>query len=98
MKNEELAIVLSQDKYFEIICVNAVRYAIDRRTAMIGVTCGFVMRYVELLSDESIYTMIRDINGINTFYGLGNEYYIYKLIKLKDFLIEELVKRGDKND
>lgn len=96
MMNKELAIALSKDENFQRICVSAIRYALGRRTYIVGITCDFMKKYVEQLSDNSIHTIIRDIEECQKINQLGDECDIYDWLELKQFLIDELKKRGSK--
>ena len=99
-----LAITLSEDKDFELICISAVRYALGRRTYIVGVVCDFVKRYIKLLSDKSIYVLIADIEAYDkdivfngqSYNQLGDDCDARNWRCLKAFTIRELEERDKK--
>lgn len=54
------------DEDISMILVSAERYALGRRTYIVGWTCGIIRKNLHLLSDKDRQVMIRDIeNAIN---------------------------------
>lgn len=46
---------------FESIIICAIRYALGRRTYIVGTVCRFVLKYLGKISDKSLYVIERDI-------------------------------------
>lgn len=80
----------------EIIFISAVRYALGRRTYIVGITCEEVRRELPNLSKNCIDVMINDIESQMIFpNGLGDECDEDEWMKLHDELSEEYERRNE---
>lgn len=57
----------------EQMMISAMRYALGRRTYIVGFTCDYIKRYIPDLSHNCKCIMIRDIKEQERFGGYGDE-------------------------
>lgn len=57
---------------YELMLLCAVRYALGRRTYIVGLVCDFITSQIDTLSKECLNTLIRDIKDQERF-GYGDE-------------------------
>ena len=76
---------------YEHMLISAVRYALGRRTYVVGITTDYVARQLSKLSDKCIKIMIDDIN--NPLGGYGDPCDEIDWMCLLEQLEEEMGKR-----
>lgn len=73
----------------EIIWVSAVKYALGRRSYVVGITSEYMIRRMDVMSPECKHIMIRDIEKQEPF-GYGDECDRIEWMKLLDKLKESV--------
>jgi hypothetical protein len=92
--------VKSMDEDFESIMICAIRYALGRRTYIVGTVCGFVKSRLPEISDKSLYVIERDIREHG---HIGNDAYgdlmdFREWMALLEAVMKEMNKRGVKSN
>ena len=78
--------MFSRDEY---IWISALRYALGRRTYIVGITVEYMLRRLDIMSPGCKHIMIRDIEEQEKF-GYGDECDRVEWMKLLDKLKESL--------
>ena len=81
---------------YETILISAIRYALGRRTYVVGITTDYVARQLPKLSDKCIKVMIEDIK--NPLGGYGDPCDEREWMCLLEQLEEEMGKRYGQAD
>lgn len=71
----------------------AVRYALGRRTYAVSDTVGYVLRVLELLDDQTVYVMLRDIEEQEKVGNLGHDCDAAEWMNLKEAIQKEIERR-----
>lgn len=71
----------------------AVRYALGRRTYAASDTAGYMMRVLKLLDNQTIYVMLRDIEGHEHIGNLGHDCDAAEWMNLKEAIQKEIERR-----
>ena len=83
------------DEKLESILICAVRYAIGRRTYMVGEVTGFINPLIPRLSNNALYVIRNEITDAETYKNLGDEKIdapLWLMLRLR--MVNELKKRG----
>lgn len=73
----------------EHVWISAVRYALGRRTYIVGITVEYMLRRIEMMSPSCKHIMIRDIEEQERF-GYGDECDRVGWMKLLDALRKDI--------
>ena len=90
--------MIELNKQLESILLCAVRYAIGRRTYMVGEVTGFISPLIPQLSDNALYVIRNDITDAETYKNLGDEKIdapLWKALRLR--AVNELKRRSSES-
>lgn len=99
-------LVLCPAKWFDIhfdddfgcMINSAVKYAIGRASHIPDAVCRFVMKYMHVFDERTVYVLIRDIDSSLSDYEMPyRDTWVSLLNALKDRLIEIREQKGQRN-
>lgn len=82
-----------RDWHFGMICICAIRYALGRRTYIVGVVCDYIRAKFDDIETSDLLVMIRDIKEAS---DLGDDCDEADWTKLRDAMEQEVEERKEK--